>query len=182
MSTDFEAALRASLEARASDVEPTPALWAEVARRRRRTLLGWAPIAGLTAAGLAAAVAITVGVPRPPLNAPVALDAPANGIAAVEQPLGPSPIHGFVHEGHVLRYIAPDGSDTTLALDTFAVAVAGAEAAWVVAAPDGYEVRHAARHSDGTMPVTIITTAAHIPALEFSDDGQLFLDGEPATE
>jgi hypothetical protein len=60
--TDFEDRIRASLHARAQDVEPTPALWDCVQRRVRRRR--WVPLPTAVGAGAVAAfVAVTVVVP-----------------------------------------------------------------------------------------------------------------------
>lgn len=119
MTDDLETMLRASLQQRAEDVEPTPELWQQVqrrtARRRAMPLLVW------TAAGVAAIVAVAVigpgllegveeGLVIDPAQSPSEMESPGD---AAPGPVAASPLSHYVAvvDGRlVLRSLAGEES------------------------------------------------------------------------
>lgn len=121
MTNDLESMLRASLEERAGDVEPTPELWRQVDRRisHRRAL----PLFVWTAAGVAAVVAAVAVVPGlvervddglviDPAESPDQVESPAEEVPG---PVAAAPLSHYVAvvDGRlVLRGV--DGSEEEL--------------------------------------------------------------------
>jgi hypothetical protein len=87
MNEDLERRLRASLEARADDVEATPALWAKVeARARRERLRTWLVGGDAAAAAVVAAVVVVPALVAPTDDPPVIAPVPSDDATPTPSP------------------------------------------------------------------------------------------------